>query len=228
VNLTGYAVTGIDVVISFFAIAALIFVLLPFHEYAHAWTAYKLGDGTAKAYGRLTLNPLAHIDPMGAFCMLILPFGWAKPVPIDPRHASRKISQRTFVALTAAAGPLSNILLSLIFVAISKLVMLIGGAAFSGQVTLPYFAWAFHMIAYMSVFLALFNLIPIPPLDGSKILFYFLNNRQVVFMERNAHKFRLGLILLLFLPMFDFIFVGMARAANTIMRGLDYATFFIP
>jgi hypothetical protein len=92
----------------------IIFMILPIHEFAHAWTAHKLGDDTAKYQGRLTLNPIAHLDPIGAICLLIGGFGWAKPVPIDPSRFSRKHSLRFGVAITALAGPVSNLIVAVV------------------------------------------------------------------------------------------------------------------
>jgi Zn-dependent protease len=217
--LTGIGgITVVDVIISFFSIAVLIFVLFPFHEYAHAWAAYKLGDHTAKNEGRLTLNPIAHIDPIGALIMLFLPIGWAKPVPVDARNATRKVSMRGFIALTAAAGPLSNIILSLIFVIISKVLLLLMGANM--------FSPALWMIAHISVFLAVFNLIPIPPLDGSKILYFFLSTRAIYAFEKHAHVIRMVLLISLFIPGNPLLWL-ISTGARTIMLGLHYATFFL-
>jgi len=215
----------LQVLVSFFSIAVLIFVLFPFHEYAHAWAAYKLGDATAKNYGRLTLNPIAHIDPIGAAIMLFLPIGWAKPVPVDSRNASRKVTVRGFIALTAAAGPASNIVLSLVCMIVAKLLLL--AAVSNTNEALFLIGSAFITIAHMSVFLAVFNLIPIPPLDGSKILYFFLSTRAIVAFEKYSHVIRMAVLISLFIPGSPLLFI-LSYGAGAIMQGLHYATFFIP
>ena len=149
------------------ALAALI--ALTVHEYAHGYAAYKLGDNTAKSLGRLTLNPIKHIDPFGAVCMILFHFGWAKPVPINARNF--KNPKRDF-ALTALAGPLTNILLA--FFSAFFYLLCYRNFNFEGEGFL--YTLGFNLLIFLSVFhlvnlgLGLFNLIPIPPLDGSRIL----------------------------------------------------------
>jgi Zn-dependent protease len=212
-----------------FSVLAIIFILFPFHECAHAYSAKLLGDETAERQGRLTLNPFRHIDPMGALCMFLLPFGWAKPVPVDPRNATRKVTMRGFISLTAAAGPISNIILSLVLIIIAKItalnletttLFLSGGE----NHTMVYVYTALIITAQISVYLAIFNLIPIPPLDGSKILYYFLNSRQIFFLERNANMIRMVLLLLIFT---GFLAPVIGFFGDIVFMGLDAVTFFI-
>jgi Zn-dependent protease len=147
---------------------------LTVHEFAHAWSAYRLGDDTAARMGRLTLNPLAHIDPIGTILLPLLrvPFGWAKPVPVNPTRFRRDVSMGTGMMITAAAGPASNIVLAVVCtVAFALLSRLAPGALEAGGGG-P--AALLMMLIRMNVALAVFNLLPIPPLDGSRIVDGFM------------------------------------------------------
>lgn len=155
------------------AVAALI--ALTVHEYCHGYAAYKLGDDTAKSMGRLSLNPIHHLDPYGAICMVLFHIGWAKPVPINPRNF--KNPKRDF-AITAAAGPASNLILGflaapLFLLSFNGYMRYVLSAGTSSDFVasllsnLTTFLSAFHII---NVGLGLFNLLPIPPFDGSRLL----------------------------------------------------------
>ena len=154
----------------------IIFLVLPIHECAHAWAAHKMGDETAAYSGRLTLNPLAHIDILGALSLLITGFGWAKPVPINPLMFKKL---RFGIAITAAAGPLSNLAVSFIAMIIYRIVLsLPGGSGYflssAGDITGGFvILYILQFFILVNIGLAIFNLIPIPPLDGSKIISYF-------------------------------------------------------
>ena len=146
-----------------------VLIALMFHELAHGLVAYWLGDDTAKRAGRLTLNPLDHLDPLGTLCMIFFGFGWAKPVPVNTsRFRHRKVG----MALTALAGPLANFLLSFVLILIALLMQTLAPA---NQILLALSRF-FIQTGQLSVCLGVFNLIPIPPLDGSKVLAMFLPN----------------------------------------------------
>ncbi len=144
---------------------------LTIHEYAHAYIANKLGDDTAKRLGRLTLNPLKHLDPIGTILLLLVHFGWAKPVPVDPRNFKDPKKDMLYVAI---AGPISNIITAIISGILLKFIVfnLASTGAF-GAYTLPLIQFLVWMI-FIGVVLAVFNMLPIPPLDGSRVLYGLL------------------------------------------------------
>ena len=161
-----------DVLIGLMASVFVVFCTLPIHEFAHAWVATKLGDDTARLKGRLTLNPLAHIDPIGAIMILLVGFGYAKGVPVNARKFK---NPKGGMALTALAGPVSNLLMALFFVLLSNSAVMLytKNEALVWYVSYMFFYYA----AMINVSLAVFNLLPIPPLDGSKILAIILPSK---------------------------------------------------
>jgi Zn-dependent protease len=153
-----------------------IFVLLTafaIHEFAHAWTADRFGDPTPRSNGRLTLNPMAHLDPMGSLMLIAVGFGWAKPVPVNPYVLARRSSAA--MMWVALAGPASNLLMALIAAIPFQLGLVLAFGALSnpGTIvpTMDKLLWEF---VYINLLLMLFNLIPLPPLDGEKILYYLM------------------------------------------------------
>ena len=147
-----------------------VLIALTFHEVAHGFVAYKLGDSTAKYMGRLSLNPLKHLDPIGALCMVLCGFGWARPVPVDMRQFK---NPKVGMAICAMAGPLTNLILGFL-----------GAFLYWAMIVFfPDIRYNFQLLSLLSIFgvlniyLAIFNLIPLPPFDGSRILFAALPNK---------------------------------------------------
>lgn len=188
--------------IKLLAAATILIFILPLHELAHGWIALKLGDDTAKYQGRLTLSPMSHIDPLGAICMIIFGFGWAKPVPINPTKFK---NPRSGMAITALAGPVSNIIAAFFGVLIFNLMNLIIGLTGLSVPAPIYYALEMFFVFYTSINcgLAVFNLIPLPPLDGSKILEAFLPDKIVFKFYQNQRMITLIVFALLFVGVLD-------------------------
>ncbi len=162
-----------------------IFVLLTafaVHEFAHAWTADRFGDPTPRNNGRLTLNPMAHLDPMGSLMLIVVGFGWAKPVPVNPYALARRSSAA--MMWVSLAGPASNLLMALIAAIPFQLGLVSAFAAFTnpGEI-LPSLDKLLFEFVYINLLLMLFNLIPLAPLDGEKILYYLLPVSGQKFMD---------------------------------------------
>jgi len=144
---------------------------LTIHEYAHAYIAHKLGDDTAKSLGRLTLNPLKHLDPIGTILLLLVHFGWAKPVPVDPRNFKDPKKDMLYVAI---AGPISNIITAIICAFLLKFIIFnLASTGILGAYSESLIQFLVWMI-FIGVVLAVFNMLPIPPLDGSRVLYGLL------------------------------------------------------
>ena len=181
----------------------IILLSLSFHECAHGFAAYKMGDPTAKYMGRLTLNPTKHLDPLGTLCMFLFGFGWAKPVPVNTRrftHAKRGM------AITAIAGPLSNVLLAFIGAILYSILYVV--CVYNPSIIMGDNTFLTNFITVLSTFLAMFhslnlslavfNLLPIPPLDGSRIFFVLLPNELYFKVMKYEHIIQMILMVALF------------------------------
>lgn len=202
----------------------IIFTILPIHEYAHAWAAKKLGDDTALYSGRLTLNPLAHIDPIGAILLFFTGFGWAKPVPVNPMRFKKS---RKGMALTALAGPASNLIVAFIALIIYRFIQHTDVYkeayilnVFSGSNKILVFNM-FYIFILINIRLAVFNLLPIPPLDGSKILSYFTSAKVDKFLYQYQQYIPIIFIALIFTGILG---VPISWASNMIYDGMRFST----
>lgn len=172
---------------------AAVLLCLTVHETCHGLAAYALGDPTARRAHRLSLNPLRHIDWFGLLMMFAAGFGWAKPVPVNPNYFKKP---KQGMALTALAGPVSNFLLALLTLLAARIFCDVAAYSETNQRILDFLL----MVAVLSIGLGLFNLVPIPPLDGSKVLFAVLPDRAYDWLMRNE---RYGMLLLFALVFFD-------------------------
>lgn len=206
-------------VIDVLVVLLIVFLVLPFHEWAHAFTASLLGDKSIKYTGRLTLNPLSHVDPFGALCLLLFGFGWAKPVPIDTRNFKYP---RTYMAITALMGPVSNILAALVGGFIYYGVLAFAGTSFMANQFGHYIFEFLALYIQINITLAVFNIIPIPPLDGSKVLFSFLPEKALMWIGRYSQYMFIIIFILLFtgvlsVPM-NFMSNALLKFVNTVTR----------
>ncbi|MBR4955272.1 MAG: site-2 protease family protein [Clostridia bacterium] len=175
-----------------------VLIVITLHELSHGFAAYLLGDNTAKDRGRLTFNPIAHIDIFGFLCMLVAGIGWAKPVPVSPYNFKLK-NKKVGMAITALAGPLANLILAFVFLFIRTLLIIYG----YDKAILLGLASFLEITAVMSIGLMAFNLIPIPPLDGSKILLPFMPPKVIEFFYKNERYISIGFLIVLMLDLLD-------------------------
>ena len=183
-------------------IPVLVFALV-FHEFSHAWVANKLGDPTARYSGRLTLNPLAHLDPFGSLMILFMGFGWAKPVPVDSRYLA---NPRVDMMKIAIAGPAANLLLAFVGGTIIR------SGLVSGSITLMIL-----LFTQINIMLAVFNMIPIPPLDGSQIFSGIMSrkNPELVYkLQMYGPQILLGLFMIGYFTKFSPIWIVMSPFVN--------------
>ena len=215
-----------DKIIDLLFVIPCVLFALTVHEVAHGYMAYRLGDPTARNMGRLTLNPLKHLDPMGTICMILFHFGWARPVPINARYFKKK---RRDTALTAAAGPISNFIMALLGVLVQQILLAIftrnpaeSQFVFNIQYAALTLTSYFHVL---NLSLGLFNLIPMPPLDGSRIFLTFLPPKYYFGIMQDERYIQLGLLLLLWLGFLD---RPLSFLVSTISNGMTALVGFLP
>ena len=197
-----------------------VLLAITFHEFAHAYAADKLGDDTPRRQGRLNLNPLSHMDPFGVFMLAFAHIGWGKPVEINPRNFDRKISISAGEAIVAFAGPLMNFILAIIFTVLFYVITIFAPefviTSTVGQVIVT-------MISYcvvVNIGLGVFNLIPLPPLDGSKVLRNFLSYNARAWMDEHMNMFYIIFLIIWITNLASYI---INPIISIIIDGLNYA-----
>ena len=201
-------------------------IALPIHECAHGYAAYRMGDHTAERQGRLTLNPLAHFDPIGTIAIILFGFGWAKPVPINPINFE---NPKKGMMLSSLAGPMSNIGLAFITMVLYKISIIPSYMGMEGAFLSTVQNFLLYMIS-INITLGVFNLIPIPPLDGSRIATYFLPQRIYFKIMQYENIIFIGLMIALWFGVLDgpisFVSSTVTGILDFVTRPIDWLTLF--
>ena len=197
----------------------VLFTAMPVHEFAHGYVADRLGDPTARSQGRLTLSPFAHLDLLGGLMIVFFGFGYAKPVPVNPRNFQKP---RAGMAITAAAGPVSNLLMAFVLMIAYKVYVYAAFAAGNGG---DFFPLIFSVMISTNISLACFNLLPIFPLDGSRILAFFLPGRYLYKMEQYGQI--ISIVLLCLVMFTDLITYPLGILSGWIWDGMVFLTGFV-
>jgi len=199
-------------------VAARVFILLcvlPIHEYAHALIATKLGDQTARLSGRLTASPFAHLDLWGSLMIILFGFGYAKPVPVNPNNFK---NPKSGMAITAIAGPVSNLLMSFIFMLVYNCIATFGASLYvKNQLLFTIILSFISFAAQINVSLAVFNLLPIPPLDGSRLLTVFLPTKYYFKVMQYERQIMIVMMILIFTGALT---TPLSYLSNWVFRGL--------
>lgn len=201
-----------------------VIVAITFHEFAHAFVADKLGDDTPRRQGRLNLNPLSHIDPVGFFMLIFAHFGWGKPVEINPANFNRKRSMSAQEALVALAGPVMNLIIAIVLTIILFAITTFT-PTFILSTTGMLIGLTLQMAISVNIGLGVFNLIPLPPLDGSKILMHFLPYNAKTWFENNAQIFYIVFIVLWVTNLISYIISPVINIVSTGIYSMVSALF---
>ncbi len=215
-----------DALVQLLLFIPVILISLTVHEYCHGYAAYRCGDMTARNFGRLTLNPVKHLDPIGTIMMLIFGFGYAKPVPINPRNFRKP---RRDICIVSIAGPLSNLFLCFIGIFLYRLsyILVLKYGSFEITSSNLFYAWMIFAsnFYFANATLCVFNLIPIPPLDGSRLLTTVLPAKAAYTLAKYENYIMIGVLVLLYFGALD----GVIRFfGNGIISGIDWLLSLIP
>lgn len=202
---------SVETILKYCARLMVIFMVIPLHEFAHAWSAHKMGDPTPKYQNRLNINPFNHIDLVGAIFLFVCGFGWGKPVQVNPNYFKKP---RKGMALSAAAGPIANLITAYVGMIIYKIIVV--AALKNPSEVMFWITVLFEYFVLINIGLAVFNLIPVPPLDGSKILSYFTSYK----VDRKIQQYS-------FYIMIGFAALVLSGVLNTPLQWLDDRVFWL-